>query len=375
MPQLKQFVPTYLITVNGKELSKHVESKLGRDNYLDVLSVSVTESFNRADSFAFTVVLRGPRVQRGRFAEGSQLAWMDGQLFAEGSEIEIQLGYMEDRSFSFLGEITAVAADFAERAPPMLTVRGFSLYHRLQRKHRRKPFVNVTDSEIAAELARDVGLETETDDSAVRHVLVSPNNATYDAILKDRASRLNYEVAVRGKTLYFQQPRYLVVTTPTVTVEWGHDLLRFSPELSTYNIPTAVTVQGSQTARGGMKKLLTAKVSAGQERGKLGARTGTQLAQQVFGENAVLLNDHNITSQQEARELAQAHLEAKALEFMRGRGECIGNPKLTARSVIEITGLGNRFSGNYYVVSSKHSIDANGYRTCFEVKRNANDDA
>ncbi len=69
--------------------------------------------------------------------------------------------------------------------------------------------------------------------------------------------------------------------------------------------------------------------------------------------------------------MALAQLEARSLGFITGRGSVIGNPELRARMVIELKGLGKRFSGKYYVTSATHTIDAGGYRTDFEVKRNA----
>jgi phage protein D len=113
---------------------------------------------------------------------------------------------------------------------------------------------------------------------------------------------------------------------------------------------------------------------AGQERGQMGDTTGSQYAER-FGSNAVLANDHNLTSNAEAKALALAHLEKRSLDFITGHGSCIGMPELVARIVVNLQGLGKRFSGNYYVTSATHTIDAGGYRTEFDVKRNARNDS
>jgi hypothetical protein len=39
--------------------------------------------------------------------------------------------------------------------------------------------------------------------------------------------------------------------------------------------------------------------------------------------------------------------------------------------VVEIAGLGERFSGEYYVGRCLHLFDEDGYRTRFDVQRNA----
>ena len=166
------------------------------------------------------------------------------------------------------------------------------------------------------------------------------------------------------------KPRYLETPTPAVTLEWGKNLQNFSPSLSTYNMVTSVKVRASQTSRGQGKDAVVGEAKGSDVRVKLGQATGPEIADEIFGENPVLSDDHNVASQQEAKELAVAQLEARAMAFISGRGACIGDPRLKARTVVKLEGLGQRFSGEYYVTSATHTIDAGGYRTTFEVKRN-----
>jgi phage protein D len=355
------YVPSFSIIVNGKKL-QHGKS-------LEVVSVSVTDTANQADSFTFTIQDRHPQV--GHFSGGPDLKWMDSGQFDEGSEVKISMGYVNKLEFMLRGEITAVSASFPSSGAPTLTVRGFCLYHQLQRRRRRKPFESSTDSGIAEEIASDMDFslnaEVVTD---VEYPLISSNDATYAAILTQRAQRFGYEVVVKDRTLYFQTPRYLNKPAPAVTLEWGKNLQNFSPSLSTYNMATSVKVRASQTARGQGKDPVVGEAKGSDIRVKLGPSTGPEIAESIFGKNPVLSDDHNIASQQEAKELAVAKLQTQAMEFISGRGACIGDPRLKARTVIKLKGLGQRFSGDYYVTSATHTIDAGGYRTSFEVKRN-----
>ena len=41
--------------------------------------------------------------------------------------------------------------------------------------------------------------------------------------------------------------------------------------------------------------------------------------------------------------------------YVEGYGTCIGDPELRAGTLVEIEGLGKRFSGSYYVTSTEHS--------------------
>ncbi len=362
MSPAKKYVPRFRIVIGGVELQSGAT--------VDVLSVSVTETVNQADSFTFTVRDRHPTAGR-LFAGGDELRWMDSETFNEGSEVEIYLGYVEDMPLLIRGEITALGPSFPSSGSPTLQVQGQSLYHRLQRTRRREPFDSATDTDIARKIAASLGLSFQGDDTAVQHDLVSPNGATYAAFLGERARRLNFEVTVKDRTLYFQRRRYLDTPTSALTLEWGRDLISFTPRLSLYNAVTRVTVRSPQTSEGRGKEPLVGTAQAGDERAIMGDETGSQIAQTLFGENHQVLDDHNVASAQEANDVARAQLEGQGLDFITGRGACAGNPSLLSRQVIELKGLGRRFSGHYYVTSTTHTIDSGGYRTEFEAKRNA----
>lgn len=361
MASTEQYAPSYRIVVAGTELQHGAT--------VDVLSVRVSETFNKADSF--TITLRDRHPEKGHiFAGGDQLRWMDSDVFDEGNEVEIHLGYVDNLHFMLRGEITAINPSFPSSGQPNLTVQGYSLYHRLQRHRRREPFESATDDVIAAEVATQVDLTANVDETQVEHSLVSPKGVASASFLLQRAQRIGYELTVKDRDLYFQRPRYIDKPGSDLILEWGRSLISFNPRLSTHNAVSQVTVRGVQTSQAKGKDPLVGTAKAGDERVKMGAETGQQVAQRIFGDQHVLVEDHNITSAQEANDMARAYLETQAMEFITGKGSCIGNPELRSRMVVELKGLGKRFSGNYYVTATTHTINTGGYRTDFDVKRN-----
>jgi phage protein D len=358
-----EFYAPYFKILIGKTELRHGET-------MDVLSVSVTDTIDRADSLALTVRDRHPDHER-LFAGGAQLEWTDSNLFEDESEVEVHMGYVDDLHLLLRGKIKAAATSFPASGQPTLRLEGYNLYHDLLHRHRRKPFEATTDSGVAEEIARLMGLKAKVDKTKAEHPLLSPKGDSFAAFLQKRARRIGYEVAVKDCTLYFQKPRYRADSHPTLTLEWGRNLNSFSPRVTTHDMVTKVTVRASQTTQGGHKDPLVGEAKAGAERVKLGKETGSEVAKRVHKENEILITDHDIFSQDEANQMALAELEARSLGFITGRGSVIGNPKLRARTVIELKGLGKRFSGKYYVTSTTHTIDASGYRTDFEVKRNA----
>ena len=81
-----------------------------------LISVSVTDTANQADSFSITLRDRNPTP--GRFAGGANLNWIDSGVFDEGNEVEIRMGYVDNLGFVFRGDITAVSASFRRMVCP-----------------------------------------------------------------------------------------------------------------------------------------------------------------------------------------------------------------------------------------------------------------
>ena len=77
-----------------------------------------------------------------------------------------------------------------------------------------------------------------------------------------------------------------------------------------------------------------------------------------------------VSSQAELHQQARAIYNQRAMTFIRGNAATIGVPGLRSGKVVELKGLGPRFSGKYLVDESTHTISGSGYQTSFTVKRN-----
>jgi uncharacterized protein len=352
------YVPSFQIAAGDKELDYGMTT--------DIVSVSITETSNRADSF--TISMREHYPNPESFREG-KLSWTDNTAFAEGEKIKIELGYLNNRSIKLEGYITGVALSFSEDGRSTMTVRGYNRYHDLQRNRLLKPFESNTYSGIAREIAGLVGLSADVDDAGAEHALLSPKGGTYAAILEACAKRINFEVAVKQKTLLFKRPRYLEDASPSLELIWGQGLRSFSVDTTTHNLVSTVNVRNTQTGQGGPKKPLVGTATAREVSAKLGSTSGLERAQRTWKSNEVLLDDQRLSKPGEAKQVARADMERRALDYMTGNGSCIGNPKLLSRTVIALANLGPRCSGSYYVTSTTHTIDSGGYRTEFVAKR------
>jgi phage protein D len=368
MVNTERYAPDYKVLIGGVDVGKPVNLHDALSQRpVDLVSVSITETINQADTFALT--LRSRHRQLERFPNGEELAWIDDDGLKAGTEVIIEMGYVDNLAVRMVGTIRAASFSFAESGLINVRVDGQSLYSRLFDRRRRQPFADKTDSAIAEQIAGEMKLQAVVDPTTVEYQTVSNRDETCAAILQSRADRLYYELTVKEKTLYFQKPRYLIDTSPTQSLIWGESLLSFSPRINTNGLVTRVEVRNTQTSHGGATAPIIAVVNADDVPPRLGKRSGAQLMRAKSVEKVLLSEDQQVTTAEEATTIATAQYRSKAIGFIEGQGATIGNPQIRARSVIEFLRLGRQFSGLYYVTSTTHTIDANGYRTEFQVKR------
>jgi hypothetical protein len=62
-------------------------------------------------------------------------------------------------------------------------------------------------------------------------------------------------------------------------------------------------------------------------------------------------------------------LRTKLNQRLTATANAVGDPRLRAGAVVRLEGLGPTFSGDYRVTSATHTLDAGGYRTGFQVRR------
>src|SRR3989304_9570308 len=90
----------------------------------------------------------------------SEMQWTNRQQFKIGQELKIQLGEAEMKKQVFAGEITGVELDVTMAGTVEMRVRAYDRAHRLHRGRFTKVYLNVTDSDIATQIARDLGFQT-----------------------------------------------------------------------------------------------------------------------------------------------------------------------------------------------------------------------
>jgi uncharacterized protein len=341
-------IPTFAVVVNGR--------KLERELAWQISGVTVEDSLDNPSMFTLDVV-----------SNDSGASWLDDdKRFAIGDKIEIQLGYSGTGVQSMIdGEVTALEIEFTARGLPRMSVRGYDCRHRLQRGRKVRTFLKQTDADIARQIASEANIKAEIKDTKIRHDYIIQANQTDLTFLQERARSIGHEIHVEGGTLHFRPMGH--TAAPALSLSFDRaDLSEFRAQLSTAGQMSKVTVR-----RGDINQNTTVASEATGAAKMGGQSSAPALVEKAFGEAQELLISPPIAIEDEASALARARLDALALRLVRSEGLGPGRPEIRAGKVIEIQGVGKRFSGPYYVTAANHSYGVEGNTTHFIAWRNA----
>jgi phage protein D len=346
----KNTIPDVTVQINDADMPAAA--------YRDLLEVTVQDDVEAPSMFT----LRFCTWDESKLS----ISWADSDLFELGGAVEIRLGYSGALAPVMKGEITGLELEVSSDEVPALVVRGYDRRHRLLRGTRTRSFVKMKDSDIAAQVAQAAGLGASVVDSKVKLDYVLQNGQSDLEFLTRRAAAIGYEVVVEDKTLRFRP--HGTDQRPALTLASDKDLLDFNPRLTTRGQAGQVHVMGWDVKA---KKAIVGKAPAS-GLSAMGEVVGPAAADKAFKAAVTSFVRQAIATQDEADAIAKGLLQNMALDFIQGEGTCLGRADLKAGIVVDITGLGKRFSGAYYVTSATHTFaPKQGYKTAFSVRRNA----
>ncbi|HVQ37581.1 MAG TPA: hypothetical protein VMS31_08610 [Pyrinomonadaceae bacterium] len=376
------YVPTFAVKLRGRELEDDVVN--------DILQVSYRDNIKEIDSFEITI--------NNWDADKRDFKYLDQDLFDPGKELELLMGYHgQDLKPMIKGQITSLRPSFPSAGQPTLAISGLNVIHKFRNQEETFAYTNKTDSQIATEVGDRLKIKVNTNQAAVaketKYDYVFQDNQ-YDIIfLMERARRVGYDLFVTekqegGKTvseLYFGPSNNVKNVTYQLSfakyrLNAGQSkqeraeqiaklfpLIDFKPELSTAQQVSEVTVKGWNPKT---KKAIsqTAKRDEIETRG-VGSKGGQAAIEKSFSERKEIITDKPVSTDAEAKRLALASLDMIAKEMVKGNGATIGIPDLRAGGVVEMDGMGDRFSGRYFLTATTHAIGDGGYTTNFECRR------
>ncbi len=364
-----------IITINGKSM----EGELGTD----LIEVVVDTNLFLPAMFSFTVHDNIDQDTR-------KLQYADSDTFIPGAEVKIEIESDEIpdetnavKATLIIGEITAVEPLFSVDGVPQLRIRGYDRSHRLTRGKKTRTYGDanptgsgITEEQIINTIVQETdGITAKQVDtsglSSIKYHYVMQYNQTDLEFLWSRASSLGYQVYVDDKTLYFQKAdahRGQTSEKPA-TLTWGYNLSSFEPRMTLMHQITEAVVKGWDPKT---KSAIEGKGSTDNSKTipQIGLnKKGSALSKEAFKDPAEeVVVDKPVVTIDQAKAMAAARFAEAESEFVQAEGACRqGDPRLIAGRQVTIEGVGERFSGDYYITEARHNYSQGAYRVRFSV--------
>jgi len=392
IPPEAGYAPAFAVNVEGQPVGVQVKD--------DVLDIHVVLELDQMASFEITLNNWDDKLLRFKYSESDAST----EVFPVSRLVAIQLGYADKLIPVMSGPITSLSPAFPASGSPTIRVSGTDGMQKLKDSKPRPGqevfYQDKADWEIVEQVAQRAPNFMQVhipDKTGPVHQLVVQKNQDDASFLMERAKRIDYDCyvtsdAVTGtQTLHFEPPgdgrngmpvrAFQLAYGPGLAAEEQRvlqrgtaaggpltpNLIEFTPTLSAAAQVSSVTVRGWDPRT---KQSIGVTATADNlPSGQASGLTGPAAATDALGGREDAVIDAPVASVEEARELAAALLRERAYQFITGTGRIAGLPELRLRNVLEIHGIGLRFSGNYYVTRVEHTLSASGFFTGFRARR------
>jgi len=390
------YAPAFTVDVQDQPVGVRVAD--------DVLEIHVVLELDQMSSFEITLNNWDDKLLQFKYSESDA----SKELFRVSRLVAIKLGYADGELVPVVsGPISSLSPSFPQSGAPTIRISGTDGMQKLK-DSKPRPGQQVfhkdkADWEIVQEVAQRAPGQMQVDipvQNDLKHPFVVQKNQDDASFLMERAKRIDYDCYVTSdvvagtQTLHFAPPAdgrngspvrmFRLAYGPGLAAEQHRaatgagtgvatagpllpNLIEFTPTLTAAAQVSSLTVRGwDPRTKTSIGVTATADdLPTGQGSGL----TGPGAATEALGAREDTVIDAPVASVEEARELATALLRERAYQFITGAGRIAGLPELRVRDVLEIHGIGLRFTGNYYVTRVEHTLSASGFFTAFRARR------
>lgn len=342
-----------------------VEDADASDIMLTLTEMEIEEDHRLTSSFTIKLSLN-------LLGDGSW-SLLDDERLALWKKVSIKVNVADEEVELIKGYITHIKPYIELEGNSYLVLMGLDGSCLMSLEEKTKDWPNKSDSDIATEILQSYGLDAQVDTVDVVHeetVSTIIQRDTDIRFLKRLARRNGFDCFVKGDTGYFSKPTFTEAPQPLLASNFGAEtnLLSFAATLNALR-PTKVEMRQIDTVT---KELVAADAQEGDQK-KLG-RDGALSLTVPDGNSAKMFVRHALaTSQAEMQNLCVALLD-EAEWFIQAEGKIntsVYGGVLQTRKLVPIKGVGESFSGLYYVTNVKHTFSDGSYVQRFTGRRNA----
>lgn len=335
-----QTVAEFTVKVNGTELPRTVAK----------LYVNVTKAVNKV-AYAKLVVEDGD-ASTGTFPQS------DGDLFVPGNEVEILAGDPDHLTSIFKGIIIKQSISIKSSTAPQLVVECRHKAVRLTVGRKSAVFHSSTDSDALNQILEQRGISgSDVADTSLQHEeLVQYNCTDWDFIVA-RAEQAGMLVLTNNEQLVIKKPDYS--TDATLSLLHGSTIINLDAEIDSRHQFNGVKTEAWDAAAQAVVSA-EATTTAVQEQGDF---VSTDLAD-VVGLPELDLRHGASLKEDELATWAEAQLQKSRGAKVRGRVKLEGLAGLNPGDLLDLSGIGRRFSGKALVTGVRHDFSmAEGWKT------------
>lgn len=262
----------------------------------------------------------------------------------------------------FKGHVTEVRYSFAKNRKE-LTVVAMDPQVKLMASRTTKVYEKMKDSDIASAVISRAGCTAGTvDATSAKSDYTFQRNEPDLYFLKRLAARNNYLVRAAEGKIHFESVQFTgtaieVESGELIRLEWGASTMNLPPDVTVYGWDYLVKEKVKGTASSGDVKLIGGGKNAASETGQLWQKTS-------------YVSDVLVATNAGALEMAKSEYNRLARGFLKGVAVVQGNAKIRAGVRVKFKDHGEGWNAEGYVVSSRHTVDEQGFLTEFHFVGN-----
>lgn len=347
--------PLFILKI-AKEGSDAVPIDLGTR----LVSMSYEDNEKKTDKLSLTL-------------DNHDFLFLDSDIFKKGNLLIASWGYAGNMQSSecivhrISGELTGDMKVEAEHT-------GFQLHKNRQ----SRTFENVTRSEVAEKIGKLNGFgsaQMDIEDTKIRHVHITQPTITDAEFLKRLANAEGFEFYVDASGLHFHERKW--DQAPLKKLRWFTDsvgeIVSGTYESESKKKKGRVKTSGRDPLTGepitvDSKNETVPRTSLATVLEHVDSQTGQSNLQLRIADDDVRPSLE--ASGPAAKRSSDAAYKKQQRSSFKLKLVVVGDPSLHAKSIVEVTGIGKRWSGLWYVEKCVHKLDTH-YVTDLECVRDA----
>ena len=297
----------------------------------------------------------------------SALDFDNDDVFSEGSEVSVHLGYKDDVEEVFSGEVTGFVPRFGEYGAPQMEVQIETKLHRLDKGIRAKAFESKTTAQIIKEIITNHNLKAEVEEFGPKHNYTEQRNITdYDYITL-LAYRYGKAVWCQGSTVHVKTE--ITPSDDDVILERGKSIISARTRTSIAKQLSAATCTGwsIMDCRGFAATATMKDIPL-----KIGGEYSWEDNSKGYAPKKIeQITTEEIIDEEDAAAVAKAYIQNRSFKFQSCDIKTQGNYHIKPGNRLTVKYIGKQSDGEYLIESVEHTLDMQGgFITRCHLKRN-----